>query len=239
MNRVLLLSRIRPGLRLSLALLLALVLLASSFAATPATAQVLQESEQVGESGEADQSSALSQSGDSSNQCVGVQPVINTGNAQTIVDTIIWGPVEVIWPPARDQYGPRHHFFFFFFDVFDDFEAEEVGSSIDVSPTNTTDCTQEVNEAAAASSPKANIAYCWWGSDGWYYCYWPSWGTYYWDPYTSTYVPDTSYYTTVSNVAAGTLDAARGTLPLVTLGALALLGTASLLVRRNRGGDDD
>jgi hypothetical protein len=40
-------------------------------------------------------------------------------------------------------------------------------------------------------------------------------------------------------VASGTLDAARGTLPLVTLGALALIGTASLLVRRNRGSDDD
>jgi hypothetical protein len=33
----------------------------------------------------------------------------------------------------------------------DDFEFEEVGSTIDVSPTNTTDCTSEVNQAASAS----------------------------------------------------------------------------------------
>ena len=238
MNRVLLLSHIRPGLRLSFVLLLALALLASSFAATPAAAQISQDTDQEGESGEADLSAEASQSGDNSNQCVGVQPVINTGNAQSTIDTIIWGPVDVILSPARDQYGPRHFFFFDVLDAFDDFEAEEVGSSIEVSPTNTTDCTQEVNQAASASSPKANIAYCWWGSDGWYYCYWPSWGTYYWDPYTSTYVPDTSYYTTVSNVASGTLDAARGTLPLVTLGALALIGIAGLVFRRNRGRDD-
>ena len=239
MNRIPLLSNIRPGLRLSFVLLLALALLASPFAATPAAAQVTQDTEQEGESGEADLSAEASQLGDNSNQCVGVQPVVNTGNAQSIVDTIIWGPVQVVWPPARDQYGPRH--FFFFDDIFDDFEAEDVGSSIDVSPTNTTDCAQEVNEAASASarSPVAPIPTCWWGSDGWYYCYWADWGTYYWDPYTSTYVPDYSYYTTVSNVAAGTLDAARGTLPLVTLGSLALIGTTGLLFRRNRGRNDD
>jgi hypothetical protein len=33
----------------------------------------------------------------------------------------------------------------------DDFEFDEVGSTIDVSPTNTTECTSEVNQAASAS----------------------------------------------------------------------------------------
>jgi hypothetical protein len=33
----------------------------------------------------------------------------------------------------------------------DDFEFEEVGSTIDVSPTNTTTCDQQVNKAASAS----------------------------------------------------------------------------------------
>ena len=33
----------------------------------------------------------------------------------------------------------------------DDFEFEEVGSDITVSPTNTTECTNEVNQAASAS----------------------------------------------------------------------------------------
>ena len=51
-------------------------------------------------------------------------------------------------------------------------------------------------------------------------------------------MPDTSYYTLASDVAAGTLDAARGTLPLVTLGALALIGTTGIAIRRNRGRDD-
>jgi hypothetical protein len=33
----------------------------------------------------------------------------------------------------------------------DDFEFDEVDSAIDVSPTNTTECTSEVNQAASAS----------------------------------------------------------------------------------------
>jgi hypothetical protein len=33
----------------------------------------------------------------------------------------------------------------------DDFEFEEVGSDITVSPTNTTTCDQQVNQAASAS----------------------------------------------------------------------------------------
>jgi hypothetical protein len=32
----------------------------------------------------------------------------------------------------------------------DDFEFEDVGSNIDVSPTNTTSCDQQVNQAASA-----------------------------------------------------------------------------------------
>jgi LPXTG-motif cell wall-anchored protein len=39
-------------------------------------------------------------------------------------------------------------------------------------------------------------------------------------------------------VATGALDAAKGgTMPLVTLGALALVGTAGILIRRNRRHD--
>ena len=41
------------------------------------------------------------------------------------------------------------------------------------------------------------------------------------------------------NVAAGTLDAARGTLPLITLGALTLIGTAGIVIRRNRRRDSE
>ena len=226
MDRVLLLSRIRPNLRLSLALLLALALLASSFAATPAAAQISQDTEQEGESGEADLAGEALQSGDNSNQCVGEQEVINTGNAQNAIDVLFW-------TPARDQYGPRHFFFF------DDFEVEDVGADITVSPTNTTDCTQRVNQAASAASavsPWYWDGYQWlyWTGDTWAPTYWDATlGWVYWDGYN--WVPTWSL---VSTVATGTLDAARGTLPLVTLGALALIGTTSLLIRRNRGRDD-
>ena len=108
-----------------LAALLAMVLLT----AIPAIAQVTQETEQEGESGELDQDFNVEGSGDNSNQCVGIQGVGNTGNAQNTIDMIAYA-AEI-----------------------DDVELEEVGSTIDVSPTNTTECTQEVNQAASASGP--------------------------------------------------------------------------------------
>jgi hypothetical protein len=58
---------------------------------------------------------------------VGIQGVGNTGNAQNLTDVL--------------QYG----------STADDFEFDEVNSSIDVSPTNSTECTSEVNQAASAS----------------------------------------------------------------------------------------
>src|ERR671938_865629 len=94
--------------------LLAALLGMLALAAIPAIAQVTQESEQEGESGELDQSFEVTGSGDNSNQCVGIQGVGNTGNAQNLIDVI--------------QYGSEA----------DDIEFEEVGSTIDVSPPNTT-----------------------------------------------------------------------------------------------------
>jgi hypothetical protein len=53
--------------------------------------------------------------------------VANTGNAQNVIDlTQVDGEA-------------------------DDFEFDEVDSSIEVSPTNTTDCDQQVNQAASAT----------------------------------------------------------------------------------------
>src|SRR5215212_1682435 len=87
-----LLTYTRSGPRLLATLLLALGVLAS-FVATPAMAQTSeQDSEQGAESGDAGQDVGISQSGDNSNQCVGVQPVSNTGNAITDVDIIIETP---------------------------------------------------------------------------------------------------------------------------------------------------
>src|SRR5215217_2100815 len=107
--------------------LLAALLGMLALAAIPAIAQVTQEGEQEGESGELDQSFEVTGSGDNSNQCVGIQGVGNTGNAQNLTDVL--------------QYGSEA----------DEFEFEEVGSSIDVSPENSTTCDQQVNQAASAS----------------------------------------------------------------------------------------
>src|ERR671912_1999783 len=108
-------------------MLLAALLAMLIVAAVPAIAQITQEEEQEGESGEVDQSFEVTGGGDNSNQCAGIQGVANTGNAQNVIDVI--------------QYG----------STADDFEFEEVGSSIDVSPTSETTCDQQVNQAASAS----------------------------------------------------------------------------------------
>ena len=108
-------------------MLLAALLAVLALAAIPAIAQVTQEGEQEGESADVDQSFTVTQEGDNSNQCAGIQGTANTGNAQNLTDII--------------QYDSEA----------DDFEFEEVGSTIDVSPTNTTTCDQQVNQAASAS----------------------------------------------------------------------------------------
>jgi hypothetical protein len=108
-------------------MLLAALLAMLAVAAIPAMAQLDQATEQEGESGELDQSFTVTGEGDNSTQCAGIQGVGNTGNAQNVIDVI--------------QYG----------STADDFEFEEVGSTIDVSPTNTTTCDQQVNQAASAS----------------------------------------------------------------------------------------
>jgi hypothetical protein len=96
-----------------------------------------QETEQEAESGDVDQSFDVSQTGDNSNQCVSTQGVANTGNAQNTLGVTDFGNFE-------DDNGDR-------FDGDGDLEIDEVDSSIEVSPTNTTECTSEVNQAATAS----------------------------------------------------------------------------------------
>jgi hypothetical protein len=74
-----------------------------------------------------DQSFYVSGTGDNSNQTAGTQGVANTGNAQNQI--------------GITQFGSDA----------DDFEFDDVGSSIEVSPTNTTSSDQQVNQAASAS----------------------------------------------------------------------------------------
>jgi hypothetical protein len=109
-------------------LMLLLALLAMLIvAAVPAIAQIGQEGEQESESGEVDQSFTVTSEGDNSNQCANIQGVANTGNAQNQLDLIQY---------ASDA---------------DDFEFDEVGSNIDVSPSNSAECEQAVQQSAAAS----------------------------------------------------------------------------------------
>jgi hypothetical protein len=87
---------------------------------------VTQESEQDADSGDLNQSFNVTGGGANSNQCVGGQVVGNTGNAQNQIGVI--------------QYASEG-----------EFEFDDTGASIDVSPTNTTSCDQQVNQAASAS----------------------------------------------------------------------------------------
>ena len=131
-----LLIRSSSGLRLSFALILALVLLASGFA-VPAAAQSDLESEQEGESGETDQSGEVSNEGDNSNQCVAVQPVSNTGNAMTVVELVI---------PSVDNIQDV-------LDIIDelDLDLEDIGSTIEMDPELSVECAQAIDQAATTS----------------------------------------------------------------------------------------
>ena len=288
-----LLIRISSSLRLTLTLILALVLLASG--AAPAAAQTSQESDQDAESGEIGQSGKVLNSGDNSNQCVALQPVANTGNAETEVDIIIETPdgqqftkrakakKRATEKPSDHQYNERDHDndndkdnnkrqrsgIIDITDLADelDLDLEDIGSTIELSPEQRVECNQAVNQAATASDT-SDAGYCTWYWDAGWWCYWStdgSWwyqdyygsytaydaGWWYWDGYyywwsdgyswwwTDGYYWYLDYYSTAGNVAAGILDAARGTLPLVTLGALTLIGTAGIVIRRNRRRDSD
>ena len=226
---------------MQLVLLVLALALTVALAASPALAQLDQESEQEGESGELDQSGEVSQSGDNSNQCVAIQPVGNTGNAQTII--------------TIEQYQ----------SYVEEFEFDDVGSSIEIEPEQIVECDQAVNQAATAAGEDSG--YCTWYWDNGWWCYWSTDGSWWYQDYsgswtaydTGLWYPDYYYggwwwlgydgwwwtdgyywtyygwdtYTTVSNVSA---EALNGTGRLASLGVLATLGLAGtgLVVRRNQ-----
>jgi hypothetical protein len=118
----------RKGSVLRKFIIMAMMLAMTLVAAIPALAfEIGQESEQESESGEVDQEFSVTGEGDNSNQCANVQGVAQTGNSQNVIDLL---PV---------------------YSVADDFEFDEVGSTIDESPANTATCDQQVNQAASAS----------------------------------------------------------------------------------------
>ena len=109
-------------------MLLAALLAMLIVAVVPAIAQVSEEGEQETESGEVDQSFEVAGSGDNSNQCANIQGVGQTGNAQNQTDLLQANSTA------------------------DDFEFDEVGSTITTSPVNTATCDQQVNQAASAAA---------------------------------------------------------------------------------------
>jgi hypothetical protein len=108
-------------------MLLGALLAMLAVAALPAIAQVGQETEQEGESADLDQTFTVTGGGDNSSQCANIQGVGNTGNTQNVIDVI--------------QYA----------STADEFEFDEVGSDITLSPSNPVTCDQQVNQAASAS----------------------------------------------------------------------------------------
>src|SRR5215210_5546889 len=112
-------------------MLLAALLAMLAVAALPAIAQVTQEDEQEGESADINQDFSVTGEGDNSNQCAGIQGTSNTGNSQNVI--------------VHLQYASET----------DDFEFEEVGSDITLTPNEDVDevfvCDTQVNQAASAS----------------------------------------------------------------------------------------
>ena len=110
--------------------------------AVPAVADdIEQETDQEGESGEVDQSFEVTGGDDNSNQCAGIQGVANTGNAQNVIDVVQLDEDDFDDDGRLDRNRYRDA----------DFEFEEVGSDITVSPSSTTTCDQQVNQASSAS----------------------------------------------------------------------------------------
>jgi hypothetical protein len=108
-----------------------------------------QDFEQEADSGDIDQSFDVTGGGDNSNQCVGIQGVANTGNAQdqlgiTQLGSDVDNNNDNNW--WNNNWWNNHNNG----DNFSDFDFEDSGASLEVSPTNTTSCDQQVNQAASA-----------------------------------------------------------------------------------------
>src|SRR5918994_6803654 len=123
------------------------------FAASPAMAldrddrnnnhrSISHEVEQEADSGDVDQSFEVSGTGDNSNKTAGIQGTANTGNAQNQISVF-----------DGDDVFDDGGFFFRDFDGdgFDDFEFEDVGASIEVSPEQVVSSDQEANQAASTT----------------------------------------------------------------------------------------
>ncbi len=113
-------------------MLLAAALAMALTTTVPAVAQVGQEGDQEGESGEVDQSFTVTGSGDSANQCAALLGGAQSGNSQNQGNVV------------QER------------SASDDFEFDEAGSDVTLSPELAEECEQIINQAAASAvAPKA------------------------------------------------------------------------------------
>jgi hypothetical protein len=106
-------------------MLLAALLAMAVVAAVPAIAQVTQTPEQEVESGDSSQNFTVTGGGDNSNACQGIQGISNTGNAVNNPNILQYASVGEV-------------------------EIDDSGNFA-ISPSSTTTCDQQVNQAASAS----------------------------------------------------------------------------------------
>jgi hypothetical protein len=116
------------------------------------------DNEQDADSGDVDQSFNVTGGGANSNQCVGLQGVANTGNAQNQIGITQLDNFDDFDHNNFDHNDFDHNRNFFHNDGFNhfdrnggDFSVEDSGASLEVNPVNTTSCDQQVNQAATAS----------------------------------------------------------------------------------------
>jgi hypothetical protein len=128
--------------------MLTAVLAMTLLSAMPALAiEIDQDNEQESESGDVNQSFEVSNTGDNSNQCAGIQGVANTGNTQNQLSVTQVDDDEDFFFDDDNRRHDRDRDR----DGDTDFEFEEVGSTIEVSPESTTTCDQQINQAASAT----------------------------------------------------------------------------------------
>jgi LPXTG-motif cell wall-anchored protein len=114
-------------------MLLAATLAMLLVAVAPAIAQVSQEGDQEGDSGEVGQLSTITSSGSSADQCAAILAAAQGGNSQNQTDL------------AQSDRSEA-----------DDFELDQSGSKLAVNPEVAEECEQVINQAAAAGpAPKA------------------------------------------------------------------------------------
>jgi hypothetical protein len=132
--------------RIKLVLTVAAVMAATLVFAAPAMADVEQEAE----SGDVDQSFEVSGDGNNSNQSAGIQGVTNTGNTQSALQV---NGLNDDFDNEDFFFDDDDNLFFLFDDGFDngDFEFEDVGAEIDLSPESSFSSNQSVDQSATAS----------------------------------------------------------------------------------------